>query len=134
MLSCGWSPPVGASIRVGGWLGLLCAAQLFIGEEILVYTALACLILVTAVAASRPREVPKRVRAAATGLAVAVTVFLLADGRALWVQFAGPLAEHSKLVASRVTQPSWLVTPSAALLFHTRASAAVTPPIVHAED
>jgi hypothetical protein len=126
----------GRSIRVGAWLGLLCAAQLFIGEEILVYTVLACLILVTAVAASRPRELPKRVRAAATGLAVAVTVFLLVDGRALWVQFAGPLAEHSKLTASRITLPSWFVTPSAALLFHTHASAAVTPPLVNpkAED
>jgi hypothetical protein len=126
----------GRSIRVGVWLGLLCAAQLFIGEEILVYTAVTCLILATAVVASRPREVPKRARAAATGLAVAVAVFLVADGRALWVQFAGPLAEHSKLMTSRVTPPSWFVTPSAALLFHTRASAAVTPPIVHpkAED
>jgi hypothetical protein len=122
----------GRSIRVGGWLGLLCAAQLFTGEEILVDTALACLILTAAVAASRPREVPKRIRTAATGLAVAVTVFLLADGRALWVQFAGPLTEHSKLMASRVTQPSFFVTPSAALAFHTRATAAVTPPIVHA--
>jgi hypothetical protein len=121
----------GRSIRVGVWLGLLCAAQLFIGEEIFVYTALTCLILTMAVVASRPREVPRRIRAAATGLAVAAAVFLLADGRALWEQFAGPLAEHSKLTASRITDPSWFVTPSAALLFHTRASAAVTPPIVH---
>jgi hypothetical protein len=126
----------GPSIRVGGWLGLLCAAQLFIGEEILTYTALACLILATVVAASRPHEVPKRARAAATGLAAAVTVFLLVGGRALWVQFAGPLTEHAKLGTSRVTPPSWFFTPSAALAFHTRASAAVTPPLVHprAED
>ena len=128
----------GRSIRTGAWLGLLVAAQLFTGEEILVYTALACLILTVAIAASRPGEVPKRIRAAATGLAVAVAVFLLADGRALWIQFLGPLAEHSKLGpnGSPVTPPSWWVTPSAAFLFHTRASAAVTPPLVHprAED
>jgi len=126
----------GRSVRVGAWLGLLVAAQLFTGEEILVYTALASLILTTAIAASRPREVPKRLRPAATGLAVAVAVFLLVDGRALWVQFLGPLAEHSKLGGSPVTPPSWFVTPSAALLFHTMASAAVTPPLVHpkAED
>jgi hypothetical protein len=122
----------GRGIRVGGWLGLLCAAQLFTGEEILVDTALACLILTTAVVVSRPREVPKRIRTAATGLAVAVAVFLLADGWALWVQLAGPLTEHSRLMVSRVTEPSFFVTPSAALAFHTRASAAVTPPIVHA--
>jgi hypothetical protein len=120
------------SIWVGGWLGLLAAAQLLTGEEILVYTAVACLILTTVVAASRPREVPKRVRSAATGLAVALAVFLLAAGRALWVQFFGPLAEHGKLGVSRVLDPSFFVTPSAELLFHTRASAAVTPPVVNA--
>ncbi|HUN36832.1 MAG TPA: hypothetical protein VMU95_32955 [Trebonia sp.] len=126
----------GRSIRGGIWLGLLCAAQLFTGEELLVYTAITGLILVVVVVASHPREVGKRVRAAATGLAVALAVFLLVDGRALWEQFAGPLAEHAKLGTSRVTTPSWFVTPSAALLFHTRGSAAVTPPIVnpHSED
>ena len=121
------------SIWVGGWLGLLAAAQLLTGEEILVYTAVACLILTTVIAASYPREVPKRVCSAATGLAVALAVFLVAAGRALWVQFFGPLAEHSKLGASRVLDPSWFVTPSAELLFHTRASAAVTPPVVNAK-
>ncbi len=120
------------SIWVGCWLGLLAAAQLLTGEEILVYTAVAGLILATVVAASHPREVPKRVRSAATGLAVALAVFLLAAGRALWVQFLGPLAEHSKLEASRILDPSWFVTPSAELLFHTRASAAATPPVVNA--
>jgi len=122
----------GRSIWVGAWLGLLCAAQLLTGEELLVYTVIACLILLAAIAASRPREVPKRVRTAVTRLAVAAAVFLIVDGRALWVQFAGPLTEHSKLSASHITDPSWFVTPSAALLFHTQASAAVTPPILHA--
>ena len=46
------------------WLGLLCAAQLFIGEELLVYTAVASLILVVALALSRPGEVPRRAREA----------------------------------------------------------------------
>jgi hypothetical protein len=119
----------GHSVRVGAWLGLLCAAQLFIGEEILVYTAAACLILAAALAVSRPRAVPGRARAVVTGAAAAVAVFLLADGYALWVQFAGPLAEHSKLQASSTTNPAWFVTPSATLLLHTRASAAATPAI-----
>jgi hypothetical protein len=121
----------GRSVLVGLWLGLLCAAQLFIGEEILVYTAVAAVALTVAVAASRPREVLRRARGAATGLAVAVAVFLLADWHALHVQFAGPLAEHSKLLGSLGSDPGWFVTPSASLLFHTRASAAAAATAMH---
>jgi len=117
----------GHSVRVGAWLGLLYAAQLFIGEEILVYTVLACVILAAALALSNPGAVRRRARDAVTGLAAAVAVFLLVDGYALWVQFFGPLAEHSALQASATTNPVWFVTPSAQLLFHTRASAAATP-------
>ena len=126
----------GSSVRVGVWLGLLSAAQLFTGEELLVYTVLTGLILTVTVAVSRPRAVPRRVRFAVTGLATATAVFLLVAGYALWVQFAGPLAEHSKLLVSIVSNPTFVVTPSASLLFHTRASAAATPPIVgaRAED
>jgi hypothetical protein len=112
------------SVRVGAWLGLLCAAQLFISEELLVYTVVAGLIVAAAVAGSRPRAVPGRARRTVTGLAAAMVVFLVVDGYALWVQFAGPLAEHSKLRASLTGNLSWFVVPSASLLFHTRASAA----------
>jgi len=114
------------AVRGGVWLGLLCAAQLFTGEELLVYTVVAAVILVAAVAVSRPRAVRARARGAASGLAVALLVFLLVDGYALWVQFAGPLAEHSKLRGSLTGNLSWFVTPSAALWFHTTASAAET--------
>ncbi|HXZ75633.1 MAG TPA: hypothetical protein VEH31_32835, partial [Streptosporangiaceae bacterium] len=96
----------GHSVRAGVWLGLLCAAQLFTGEELLVYTVLAGLILVAAVAVSRPRTVPRRALGAVTGLATAAVVFLLVAGHALWVQFAGPLAEHSKLLVSIVSNPT----------------------------
>jgi hypothetical protein len=114
----------GHSLRGGVWLGLLCAAQLFTGEELLVYTVLAGLILVVTVAVSRPKEALRRARFAVPGLATAAAVFLIADGYALWVQLAGPLAEHSKLGGSPGSRPSWFVTPPASLLFHTRASAA----------
>ncbi len=114
----------GRGVRTGLWLGLLCAAQLFIGEELLVYTAVASLILVVALALSRPREVPRRAREGLPGLAVAAVVFLLLDGYALWTQFAGPLAEHSKLRATLIGNLSWFVVPSDSLLFHTHASAA----------
>jgi len=119
----------GHGVRVGVWLGLLCAAQLFIGEEILVYTVLACLVLAVTVVLSRPAAVLQRAGGVLAGLAAAAAVFLLVDGYALWVQFAGPLAEHSKLQASSTTDPAWFVTPSATLLFHTSASAAATPPV-----
>jgi hypothetical protein len=126
----------GHAVRLGLWLGVLCAAQLFIGEELLVDTVVTCLILAAAVALSRPAEVRRRARGAMRGLAAAVAVFVIVDGYALWVQFAGPLAEHSKLLRSTTRNPAWLVTPSAALLFHTRASAAATPLIApgKAED
>jgi len=114
----------GRGIRVGAWLGLLCAAQLFIAEELLVYTVIASVILVAAVALSRPGAVPARVRGVLTGLATAAVVFLLVDAYALWVQFLGPLAEHSKLRATLTGNLSWFVVPSGSLLFHTAASAA----------
>ena len=34
----------GKAVRTGAWLGLLVGAQVFIGEEMLVYTAVACLV------------------------------------------------------------------------------------------
>ena len=114
----------GRGVRTGLWLGLLCAAQLFIGEELLVYTAVASLILVVALALSRPREVPRRAREALPGLAVAAVVFLLLDGYALWTQFAGPLAEHSTLRVTLTGNLSWFVVPDALLLLHTPASGA----------
>ena len=113
-------------IRVGAWLGLMCAAQLFIGEELLTYTVLTCLVLVAVAAVSHPRAVPRRARDAAGGLCVALAVFLLVDGYALWVQFFGPLAEHSRLPFSTTINPAWFVQPSGNLLFHTRASVAAT--------
>jgi hypothetical protein len=114
----------GRGVRVGAWLGLLCAGQLFISEEIIVYTMVAGAVVVVAVAGSRPRAVLRRARGAVAGLAAAVAVFLVVDGYALWVQFEGPLAEHSKLKGSLTGNLSWFVVPSGSLLFHTRASAA----------
>jgi hypothetical protein len=125
----------GHGVRVGVWLGLLCAAQLFIGEELLVYTALACLVLAAAVAVSHLREVPRRALAATGGLVAAGAVFLLVDGWALWAQFTGPLTEHTKLSTPVGINPSYFVVPSAWLLFHTHASAAATPSIAfYSED
>jgi hypothetical protein len=120
----------GHRVRTPVWLGLLCAAQLFVGEELLVYTVLTCAIVTVLAAVSRPVLVPERVRGAVEGAVFAAAVFLVVDGYALWTQYFGPLAEHSKLLASATQDPAWYVTPNAQLLFHTTASAAATPLVI----
>ena len=84
----------GHPVRAGAWLGLLVAIQLFTGEELVVDTALAGLVLVAVLAAAAPREVRTRAVRSAAGLAVAGAVALVIAGYGLWVQFHGPLAEH----------------------------------------
>ena len=51
-----------SAVRGGLWLGLLATAQLLINEEILFDTALAGVIVLTVLAASRPRAVLDKVR------------------------------------------------------------------------
>ena len=84
----------GRPVRTGAWLGLLTAAQLFIAEETVALTAVAGVVIVVVLAASRPRAVPGRLRGAVTGLAAAAVVLLVTAGYPLWVQFHGPLVEH----------------------------------------
>ncbi len=84
----------GRPVRTGAWLGLLTAAQLFIAEETVALTAVAGVVIVVVLAASRPRAVPGLVRGAVTGLAAAAVVLLVTAGYPLWVQFHGPLVEH----------------------------------------
>jgi len=104
----------GRPVRAGAWLGLLTAAQLLTGEELLADTALAGLVLVAG---------------AAAGLGTGAAVVLLICGHALWEQFRGPLTQH---YVPRVTpytsyfyaHPGVFVTPPGDLLFHTPGSAA----------
>jgi hypothetical protein len=123
----------GSIVRSGAWLGLLAAAQLLTGEELLVNTALAALVLVVALAASRPRAIAGRARGAALGIGTAAAVAIVICGYPLWVQFHGPLTEHGSPwpTASFIAAPGTFVTPPGSLLFHTSASAAaaaVDPP------
>jgi hypothetical protein len=115
-----------APLRDGLWLGLLATAQLFTGEELLLLTGLAGLLLVAVLAAGRPPAVPGRVRPAATGFGVAAGVTLLLAGYALWVQFFGPLTQRgsSFTVDFFKNDLTGFVTPSRYLLFHNAASAA----------
>jgi hypothetical protein len=119
----------GNAVRTGAWLGLLAAAQLFTGEELLTDTAVAGLALTVALLISGRGVTFKKMKDAAAGLAVGAVVMLLICGRALWTQFNGPLAERYVPRLTHYTSflsahPSVFVTPPGDLLFHTPASAA----------
>ncbi|HUA29945.1 MAG TPA: hypothetical protein VMC03_13770 [Streptosporangiaceae bacterium] len=113
-------------LRDGAWLGLLVTAQLFTGEELLLLTGIAGLLLLAMLTLGRPSAVPGRLAPAAAGLGVAGAVTLLLAGYALWVQFFGPLTQHgsSFLPDFYKNDLTGFVTPSGYLLFHTAASAA----------
>jgi len=116
-----------AGARRGGlWLGLLVTAQLFISEEILFDTGLAVLLLLVVIAASRPRQVPGRIRILAGGLGVAACVLAVIAGYPLWVQFFGPLHQTGSPFTTDFFKNdlSGFVVPSSFMLFHTAGSAA----------
>jgi hypothetical protein len=81
-------------VRTGLWLGLLLTLQLFTAEEMLVDVMIAGAVLVVVLMLCRPRAIAGRLRASAAGIGTALALTLLLCGRALWVQFHGPLAEH----------------------------------------
>ena len=115
----------GHAMQAGIWLGLLSAAQLFTGEELLAQTGIAGLLLVITLAASRPRAVRAQVRGAALGLGTGAGIALLICARALWVQFLGPLSAHGSWegLSTYSSHLAWFVTPPGDLLFHTQAAA-----------
>jgi len=106
----------------GIWLGLLVAAQVYISEEMLAQTAVAAVIVVLVLAASRPTKIPEHLKDAAVGLGCAVLVVLAACGYPLRVQFHGPLAEKGSpwKVIHFKNHPAEFVTPPGGLLFHNR--------------
>ena len=113
-------------MRGGAWLGLLVTAQLFITEEILAVTAIAGIVMVAVLAASRPRAVPGAVRRVAAGLGTAAVVTLVIAGYPLWMQFFGPLRQHGSPFTTNFFKNdlSSFVVPSSYQLFHTAGSAA----------
>jgi hypothetical protein len=119
----------GHALRTGLYLGLLTAAQVFIGEELLVDTAVAAAVILVVLAVSQPRAaieaVTSRAVAMAAGLGIAAAVALVICAYPLWVQFLGPLHEHGSPwdVPSFHSYLYGFVTPSGSLLFHTSASA-----------
>ncbi|MGA8457360.1 MAG: hypothetical protein WB800_18280 [Streptosporangiaceae bacterium] len=119
----------GNAVRTGAWLGVLAAAQLFTGEELLTDTALAGLVLVVVLVAGQPRAARVKARHAGTGIATGVAVMLVICGHAMWAQFHGPLKQHYQPRFTHYTSylsahPAVFVTPAGNLLFHTPANAA----------
>jgi hypothetical protein len=115
----------GRAAANGLWLGLLVAAQVFIGTELLTDTVLTCVVLVVVLAVSRPRAVIHRVRSVAAGLGTAAAVALLICWYPFWVQFYGPLAEHHAPQGPWSGNLGFFVDAAGNLLFHTAASASV---------
>ena len=117
----------GPAVKTGIWLGVLIAAQFFIGEELLVNTVFAAVVLVIVAAVMAPHAVAGRVGRSAAGLAAAAGVALVICGYALWVQFHGPLAEHGSPWNGNHyrNRAASFVTPAGNVLLHTSSQAAV---------
>ncbi|WP_442791343.1 hypothetical protein [Micromonospora sp. NBC_01739] len=76
--------------RNGLILGLLVAYQIFINEEMLLLTAMACLVIVIAYAIMRPRAARQRAGTFAAGLGLGGGLALLLTAYPIWFQFNGP--------------------------------------------
>nr|WP_255510038.1 hypothetical protein [Micromonospora sp. AP08] len=76
--------------RNGIVLGLLVAYQIFINEEMLLLTALACLVVVVAWAVQRPRAARERAGTFLAAVGVGGGLALLLAAYPIWFQFNGP--------------------------------------------
>ncbi|MFG2046412.1 hypothetical protein ACGFIW_03120 [Micromonospora sp. NPDC048935] len=76
--------------RNGLVLGALVTYQIFINEEMLLLTALACLVVVLAYAVQRPRAARAAAGTSAAGLGVAGGLALVLAAYPIWFQFNGP--------------------------------------------
>jgi hypothetical protein len=108
------------------WLGLLVAAQLFVGEEVLFEAVLATVLVVIVLAASRPRAARAAAGRTAAGLGIAAAVTLALAGWGLRKQFFGPLTEHGSPFQADFYKNtlSGFVTPSPSQLIHVAQSPA----------
>ncbi len=116
----------GHTLKTGVWLGLLVAAQFFIGEELLVDTVFAAGVVLIVAAVMAPRAMAGRVSRSVTGLATAAVVALVICGYALWIQFHGPLAEHGSPWDGNHyrNRAASFVVPAGNMLLHTSSGAA----------
>ncbi len=77
-------------VRSGLILGLLITGQVFLNEELLLFTAGACALMVVVYALSRMAEARAQARRFFAGLGVAAGVSLVLTAYPLWFQFFGP--------------------------------------------
>ncbi|MEA2634854.1 MAG: hypothetical protein QOH92_1621 [Chloroflexota bacterium] len=82
-------------VVAGGVLGMMGAAQLLIGEEVLVTTALIAFLGIGVLAGMYPSRLRERLPRAAAGLAAAGGVFMVLSAVPLAIQFFGPQRLHS---------------------------------------
>ena len=122
----------GRAVSNGLWLGLLAAAQLFIGEEALIDTAVAAAVLLLVLVACRPRAAIGNIRPILVGGATAAGTALVLCGRALWVQFhsvhasgAYNVVSHNGHLTHLYTIPYVFVVPSDQVLIQNGWSAGV---------
>lgn len=80
----------GRVLRNGLILGLIVAAQVLIGEETLLLTAIGCLVLVVTYALSHRAEARRQARPFILAMAFGALVTVVIDGYPLWMQFFGP--------------------------------------------
>jgi hypothetical protein len=116
----------GHALKTGAWLGLLAAAQFFIGEELLVDTVFAAGVVLVVLILMRPGAVAGQAGRSAAGLAVAAGIALVICSYALWVQFHGPLAQHGNPWKANHfrNRAAAFVTPAGNMLLHTSSGAA----------
>jgi hypothetical protein len=110
----------GRPVRTGVWLGLLTVAQLLTAEEVLADIAVALIVILAVLAASRPRRLRSAIRPLSIGAAIAVAVVAVLGGYAIWTQFHGPLAASGIPwdTALYGNQPADFVTAPNAMLLH----------------
>jgi hypothetical protein len=77
-------------LSFGGFLGLVIAGHLFLGEEVLFLAAIGLAVFSIAYAAVGPRAARQALPGVAGGLAVAAAVAVALLSYPLWLQFAGP--------------------------------------------
>jgi len=113
------------SRRTGLALGLLAAAQVFTGEEVLFQSVLGATVILLIAAASRPRAVPAAARRLGRSLAFAFAVFLPIVAYPVYLQFFGPLREKGSpfLLDYYGADVTAFTTPTDRLLVHSAAQA-----------
>src|SRR5690606_1539900 len=77
-------------VRAGLLLGLMVTYQVFLNEELLLFTALACIVMAIVYVASRPAQARTEARPFLIGLGVATAVAGVLTAYPLWFQFFGP--------------------------------------------